>query len=145
MAKTLSANRAPTFGRILERLNQMPPFFIYYALGHRQKTRVTLKEMSAISGIPKRTFGRIASSLSYDDIRPKYIDPFFKACGVDPLSNDRLRNYLRATLKTGRPFSHLNNSQLKHFNMLSARYLKMKEDKSNPVAAAWASHRSQSD
>lgn len=77
-------------------------------------------------------------SLSFDDVKLKHVDPFLKACGVDPFRNDILYAYIRRTIKSGRPYSHLEKRQLKRFEILSERYLKMTEEKNKAVSPAVA-------
>lgn len=156
MEKTLSVNNRrrpktyrPTVGRILNRLNQSPPFFVYYAAGHNHRngkrhlayqsilaSRTRVEELSKAAKMSARTFSRIASKLSWDTVKVKDIEPFCRACGVDILQPRYFKDYVRATLNAGRSFSHLNEQQLKRFNLLSERFFKMLEDETNRVAEA---------
>jgi hypothetical protein len=122
-------------------MNRLPPFFIYYAAGHNYRngrkhrphqrtdpSRFSRAELAKIADMPERTFARIASKLSWDEVKVRHIEPFCRACGVDILRQDAFYKYIRKTRVSGRPYSHLNDQQLKHFELLTARYLKMLED-----------------
>lgn len=127
---------------LLKRLRDLPPFFVYYMARQRSsrvkrrsngerlpRTRPTIAIMANKAGIPVKTFFRISSKLSWDEIKLKNIEPFFYACGFDFSRQKSLREYVRKTMKSQRPFSHLDDAQLESFNQKCARWLMLKDQK----------------
>lgn len=138
----MPTNRLPTIGRILSRLDMMPPFFVYYAAGHGQLNskrshskfaapHLSMEELSNRSGISQRTICRLASQITWDNVKVKHIEPFCRACGVDIFDLKYFRYYVRLTVNTKRPYSHLTKPQLRRFNFLCERYFKLMEERSN--------------
>ena len=113
---------------ILEFLDSSPPFLVY-ALSKKStgKLRRSLLDLCAIHGLSERTVARICKRLTWHSIPVWQIDAFCRACGVNPLCMKRHREYLRETWQSKRPLAHLSDRQLKAFNLLSARWLALRE------------------
>jgi len=141
--------RRPWPNDFLSFLDATPPFFVV-AVAHTCRAkpkangrcgglqrRLTLPEMVAASGLSKRTFERISSRISWHGVKAGAIAAFCRGCRFDFLHQTAVRHYLRSTSK--RPdtmWSHLTPMQRKRFNLLSMRWLQMRQRQSNALALA---------
>lgn len=124
-------------GAFLARLNEFPPFFVYYLARRRnwrqlgvevndrrptKAERPTIEEMSKEADLPQRTFLRIASKLNWGEVKLKQIEPFLRACRVDIKNARKLKDYIRHTMDSATPFNHLKKSQRKKFDLQCSRW-----------------------
>jgi len=106
--------RGPIPHSLLEFLDQRPPALLVEAMLDRKPGRIG--RAVAKSGLPRRTFGKIASRNTWAGVRVDRVDAFFRGCGMDPMHRKQADAYLRQTVKRERPFAHLNGARLKRLN-----------------------------
>ena len=108
--KTKAVKLAP-----LAKLDSCPPF-LCYALARKVSGGVvshpTLAELTAASGLPWRTFVRLAQRTSWDGFKVSTMKAFLTACNIDPFVMSRQKRFLRSNM--GR-LPHLNKRQLRVF------------------------------
>lgn len=106
----------PNYHRtLLEQLNSLPPFAVFSLARSTHGKRPRLEDLAKASGIPERTFVRIARRFTWNNVKAAHIDAFCRACGVDILRQRSQRHFLRITLGYKRPMTHLSERQLKVF------------------------------
>jgi hypothetical protein len=120
----------------LEAVDACPPF-VAFVLGRRNgsRTRAAIIEFCVASGLSETTAARISRKLTWERVPAWQIDVFCRACGVNPLCMKRHREYLRETWQSKRPLAHLSDRQLREFNLLSARWLALRERRQREARA----------
>ena len=111
---------------LLEIIDRLPPFVVYALARDGHGGRPALLKIVNASGMPQRTFFRIAKKLTWAGVKVAQIDGFAKACGVNLLSQIKDRDFMRHTLQSDRPFRHLSPHQLKTFDSLCQRWQSFK-------------------
>jgi len=116
-----------------QRLNECPPFCLYYGAHYNSPRRPTLPELVKASGMSHRTFTRISQKGSWDGITVLRMQQFANACGVDLLNPQPLLDWLRSELQKPEPFKRFDachNSRAKmveHFNLAAAKAVMAKD------------------
>lgn len=68
--------------KLLDRLNETPPFVLYYLAGAGGK-HPGLPALSEKSGLSERTIQRLAKAITWKDVKLGTLDRLCKAIGVD--------------------------------------------------------------
>jgi len=85
---------------LVEYLDRLPPCIVRLVArkpGHHGQ-RMSLHEIARASGLSYGAVLRLSLKRSWANVPPNRIDPFCKACGVDPLHPSRTRRYLKRVL-----------------------------------------------
>ena len=110
---------------LLSRLDQCPPFLVYYTSHLSRGKRFTVDQLVAESKLPRRTFTRTARKLSWGSVKVRVMERFCSACGVNLLDTQELFTKLGMELKSDQPFQelkgHRRRTMLAQFNLLSAK------------------------
>lgn len=96
-------NPRPSF---LEKLDQCPPFLLYYLSHHGHNgVRVTGETLVKESGLSERTFRRVAKLLSWKTVKVHVMDGYCRACGLDPFDSETVLALLAQEYQSENPFS----------------------------------------
>lgn len=106
---------------MISHLDTIPPF-LCVAVARRGSRRKTLPEIASDSGLNLRKVERIASRLSWKNVKVADVAAFSKACGVDLICQGDVRQYLRRQSTGKSVLPHLSRAQLERFNLLMASF-----------------------
>lgn len=87
-----------------DHLEACPPFVVYYCAGFNLPKRPTIFDIEAASGLSYRTIVRMSKLTTWRNTRYGYIEPFCRACGVDPLNPDAALEWLAKQMELPEPF-----------------------------------------
>lgn len=103
----------------LPHFQKLPPFMVAAIAKGRKNNPLTSQQIAAKSGIPLRTVERLCGLVRWHGVKAETIDRFESACGVDLISQSRVKHYLRCTATLAKtPLPNLTSTQRKVMNAL---------------------------
>lgn len=99
---------------LLDYLQRWPPALVLETFRGPKRNRVAIATKR--SGIPGRTFRRIAARTSWTGIKVETVDAFLRGCDFDPFHVYRKNCYLKQTVLRDRPLAHLSRRRLEVLN-----------------------------
>jgi len=108
--------RGPMPTTLLAYLDRYPPCMVV-------ATRTGLmKDAIVRSGLPERTFKRIASQTSWATVRTDKANAFMQGCGFDPFHTHYRLWYFKCRALAERPFPNLTAPEVKTLNRRLAKW-----------------------
>ena len=113
---------------LLQRLDDCPPFLVYYCSGYKTGQRPNIRTIAKSSGLSYRTIMRISGQTSWQGIRLNSIVAFCGACGVDPLNCQDALEWLASQMEQSERLSAFDSNKgtrsimVRRFNRLAAWY-----------------------
>lgn len=133
-----SQNNPPTLQEtesFMQWLDRVCPPFMAYALaglvsGPRNKRKwIGMHGIVERSGLSVRTVTRLGDSVSWESAKIGKVSRFLGACGIDPRNIKPVRDYLRHTMGSVKPFPHLGGFKYQVFQRRCALWIKRQTNK----------------
>ena len=114
--------------RLLKRLDECPPFLVYYGSGYKTGLRPDIESIAVRCGLSYRTVARLSGKTSWTGIKIEVVSKFCEACGVDPLNFGDMLEWLVGQMQNPETFLSLDPNRgrrsimMRRFNRLASWY-----------------------